>query len=59
MGDDRLRDLYAIQRADPDGHPTEPTDADHARFKAWVVEQYGREVWNIYQAGGWGPSPEV
>lgn len=47
-----MADLLAIRAADPDGGTTEPTEADYAAFKAWVLKNFGAEMLNRYY-GNW------
>lgn len=58
IGDDLYRDLKAIASRDPDGGEVQPTDADHARHKAWAIAAYGQETWDIYRRSNWD-QPEV
>jgi hypothetical protein len=45
--------LLIIQRSDPDGGETEPTDEDHARHQRWAIERFGPSIWQRYRASGW------
>ena len=54
-----LRDLRAILARDPDGHTTEPTEADHAAFGRWAVATYGPATWARYLNGAWFPTPDA
>lgn len=49
-----IDDLYAIERYDPDGGETEPTEAAYQAFETWVRDRYGEATWDRYRAGGWG-----
>lgn len=54
---DLRNELRDIERSDPDGGSVQPTEADYARHEDASVQAYGREVWDIYRAGGWEPAP--
>lgn len=45
--------LDYIMSRDPDGHTEEPTEADYANFRNWVLGAYGSDVWNDYLTGNW------
>jgi hypothetical protein len=45
--------LFAIRQSDPDGRPWEPTVAERAGFRAWVVRTYGLPAWEQYMSDGW------
>lgn len=42
--------LKQIQASDPDGHETEPTEADYAAFEEWVTERYGPDAMRQYKS---------
>lgn len=43
--------LKAIRERDPDGwQHREPTAQDYAAFDKWVIENYGRKVWQEYSS---------
>lgn len=46
--------LLALTDGDPDGKPTKPNDTDRARFKAHILNTYGRTVWHDYICPRWG-----
>lgn len=50
--------LNEIMRHDPDGKPTEPTQADYDIFRNWVHIVYGADAWRDYQRGGWASKEE-
>lgn len=51
---DDMAVLLTIRRNDPDGKPTEPTEEDYAAFEAWVIQTFGKAMWDRYQ-GNWEP----
>lgn len=50
--------LRTIQREDPDGKETEPTEADYASFKGWVLGRFGPDAWNTYRLATWGETDD-
>lgn len=50
--------LNEIMRHDPDGKPTEPTQADYNAFNAWILSAYGADAWRDYQSGGWAATED-
>ncbi len=51
----RIDALRIIERSDPNGDEFEPTDAECAAHRRWAIDQFGQDVWNHYQRGGWAP----
>lgn len=45
--------LLAIQRTDPDGGQTEPTDAEYAQFEQAIARRYGQEALDDYYGSAW------
>jgi len=52
-------ELYEIQKHDPNGKRTRPTQADYDAFEQWAIATYGRNVWNRYCEGGWERGNDV
>jgi hypothetical protein len=50
--------LNEIMRHDPDGKPTEPTQADYNAFNAWILSTYGANAWQDYQSGSWAATED-
>lgn len=50
---DLLGALRAIQAADPDGGPDEPSEADYARHRAWAIDTFGQQAWDRYTGTSW------
>jgi hypothetical protein len=46
--------LLVIEKYDPDGGETRPTEAQYAAHEAWAISQFGQAAWDRYREGGWG-----
>lgn len=50
-----IRDaLEQIERRDPSGWESQPTDADYAAHRAWAVATFGQGAWDTYTNASWG-----
>jgi len=54
-----LQVLRQIQARDPEGRPAEPSAADRAEFRMWVLETFGPDAWAAYHADDWDMSGDV
>lgn len=53
MGDRQHRLLKELQRLDPDGQPTEPTEDKRQGFRDWVRHTQGEQIEALYFDTNW------
>lgn len=46
--------LDAIERRDPSGRESEPTQQDYDEHRRWAIDTYGPRIWATYKREPWG-----